>query len=35
MKKNEKKHVLQFNLFFSFTNSFLTGPLVLYFKDDL
>jgi hypothetical protein len=34
MKKNEKKHVLQFKFFF-FYYFFIIGPLALYFKDDL
>jgi hypothetical protein len=35
MKKNEKKHVLQFEKTYFLYNSFWAGPLALHFKDDL
>ncbi len=34
MKKNEKKHILQFVKMCFFKNFFLVGPLALHFKDD-
>jgi hypothetical protein len=35
MKKNEKKHVLQFEKKYFLYCSFLAAPLVLHFQDDL
>jgi hypothetical protein len=32
MKKNEKKHILQFEKTYSLYNSFLAGPLIFHFK---
>jgi hypothetical protein len=35
MKKNEKKHILQFEKMYFLYCSFLAAPLALHFKDDL
>jgi hypothetical protein len=33
--QNEKKHILQFEKMYYLYSSFLAGPLILHFKDDL
>jgi len=35
MKKNEKKHILQFEKTYYLYSSFLDGPLTFHFQDDL